>query len=349
MSKQSTRETGETHASREAATDFRIDLTPGERDFLDAECERSGFSVRSGPLDDEDLLTTAELMGCRLPKRVIRVLRRFRRQGGELGGLVIGNVPLDRVVPPTPGPAYWPDWTEIPVATFTQLAITSVLGDIISYADEKDGRLVQDIVPVKGAEHRQENTGTVPLELHTEDGFHPYKPDFITLLCLRPDHEKAARTLLGAAVQVVPLLSAECIRTLRQPLFRLRASSSFGDRNASVRTPPLPVLSGPADGPEIVADFHAMEPVDSRAQQAFDQLHSALLPLLTGLVLDRGDLLVIDNRAAVHGRTGFDARMDGTDRWLRRCFAVADLRLSRSARAKDSRVCAPLTTIGFPN
>ena len=42
-------------------------------------------------------------------------------------------------------------------------------------------------------------------------------------------------------------------------------------------------------------------------------------------MLDAGDLLVIDNRRAVHGRSKFRARFDGTDRWLQRTFVVDEL------------------------
>jgi len=43
------------------------------------------------------------------------------------------------------------------------------------------------------------------------------------------------------------------------------------------------------------------------------------------VVLDDGDLLVIDNDRAVHGRTAFTPRYDGTDRWLRRALVVTSL------------------------
>jgi hypothetical protein len=43
------------------------------------------------------------------------------------------------------------------------------------------------------------------------------------------------------------------------------------------------------------------------------------------VVLEAGDLLVLDNTLVVHGRSPFPARFDGTDRWLQRAFVVADL------------------------
>ena len=45
-----------------------------------------------------------------------------------------------------------------------------------------------------------------------------------------------------------------------------------------------------------------------------------------------GDLLIIDNTVAVHGRSPFTPRFDGTDRWLQRTFVVSDLAPSAADR-----------------
>ncbi|TDD59964.1 hypothetical protein E1263_12755 [Kribbella antibiotica] len=63
---------------------------------------------------------------------------------------------------------------------------------------------------------------------------------------------------------------------------------------------------------------------------------------MVGMVLVAGDLMVVDNRKAVHGRTSFVPRYDGNDRWLRRSFAVRDLSLSRGSRPAGSHVCRAL-------
>ncbi|MFF8838145.1 TauD/TfdA family dioxygenase [Streptomyces sp. NPDC015130] len=327
--------------------DATIALTEAERTSAHEEFEASARAMKSRSLDDEELLLAAELSGYRLPDRVVETLRRFRRHGNDAGVLLIRNMPTDSSIPATPSDGYLADWDELPVATFAQLAVASVVGDVIAYADEKAGRIIQDVVPVEGAAERQENSGTVYLELHTEDGFHPYKPDFITLMCLRPDHERRAETVLGSVGRVLPLLSERTRALLRRPLYRLRVSSSFGDGSTGLTTDPVPVLSGAADAPELLADFHAMEPLGNEARSALEELRTAFLASLSGAVLDVGDLLVVDNRSAIHGRSPFTARFDGTDRWLRRCFAVADIRRSRAARAPGSRVCAPLISIGL--
>ncbi|WP_238782859.1 TauD/TfdA family dioxygenase [Streptomyces monomycini] len=338
-----------------------VELTPQEAEqFRKVADEVTGMLPQgraAGPeqLDDPRLLAEIEVAARWLPPRLARALSHFRRQGNAHGVLLVRNVPLDDDLPPTPADGAAPLRSRLGTATVAQLAAVSWLGDVIAYADEKAGRLVQDIVPVEGAEACQENSGSVLLELHTEDGFHPYKPDFVTLLCLRADHERRARTTYGAITRALPRLSAECVRVLRRPLFRIHLSSSFGGpgtRTTGTGTgtvsPPLPVLSGPDTDPEIVADFHAMEPLDATAARAFDELREAMLAVLDGAVLEAGDLIVVDNRAAVHGRTAFRPRYDGQDRWLRRCFAVADLRPSRAVRPPGSQVCAPLKPAGAP-
>jgi L-asparagine oxygenase len=217
----------------------------------------------------------------------------------------------------------------------------SVLGDVISYADEKAGRLVQDIAPVPGAEQRQENTGSTLLELHTEDGFHPNKPDFLSLFCLRSDHERVAYTVASSVRAALPQLSEEDRAALRRPWYRIRLASSFTGGEVAWSAP-SPVLTGAEDDPELCVDFHASEPLNPAARHALEALRTVMTAGLVGVVLEPGDLLVVDNRAAVHGRTGFRPRYDGEDRWLRRCFAVADIRRSLPLRRPDSRVHQPL-------
>ena len=45
---------------------------------------------------------------------------------------------------------------------------------------------------------------------------------------------------------------------------------------------------------------------------------SCMLHAGVELGLDGNDLLLLNNRSAVHGRAGFRANYDGADRWLQR-------------------------------
>jgi L-asparagine oxygenase len=51
-----------------------------------------------------------------------------------------------------------------------------------------------------------------------------------------------------------------------------------------------------------------------------------------------GDIVLIDNHHALHGRTPFTPRWDGLDRWLLRTFVARDLAASEDVRPGDGRI-----------
>ena len=77
----------------------------------------------------------------------------------------------------------------------------------------------------------------------------------------------------------------------------------------------------------------------AEARNALDALLRQLRSSQYDVALEPGDLLIIDNYRAVHGRKPFRARYDGRDRWLKRISVTRDLRKSRAARSSaDSPV-----------
>ncbi|MET9348837.1 TauD/TfdA family dioxygenase [Streptomyces termitum] len=304
-----------------------IVLSETESDIIEAAALRIAARYAEYSLHSTDLLHTVELAAAALPSEVRRALIAFRDRGNSGGTLLLRGLPLGEL-PPTPDrPEDEPGWARVPVATLAQLMVMSVLGRSLSYSDEKNGDLVQDVSPKRGAETRQENSGSILLELHTEDGFHPAAPHFLSLLCLRGDRDGQAATVTGGIGDVLPLLDAETVAALRRPEFRTRFSTSFvHDTEREVLTPPVPVLSGAEAAPDLRVDFHGTVGTTPAARAALAALEEAVLGSLRGIVLEPGELIVLDNRRTVHGRTGFVPRYDGADRWLRRSFAVSDLR-----------------------
>jgi L-asparagine oxygenase len=69
-------------------------------------------------------------------------------------------------------------------------------------------------------------------------------------------------------------------------------------------------------------------------------LGEALTEVRRTLILEPGDLAFVDNRLALHGRTGFTPRYDGRDRWLQRIFVHRDFRRSWELRPGDGHVLA---------
>jgi L-asparagine oxygenase len=125
-------------------------------------------------------------------------------------------------------------------------------------------------------------------------------------------------------------------RILFEPRFRTGADESYVGARPTTLGTPRPILDGDWDRPTMVFDADLMVGTDGEAQEALAELGDLVGRCHTGAVLEPGDLLVVDNTIAVHGRTPFRARFDGQDRWLQRTFVVADL--APSGGDRDGRI-----------
>ncbi|WP_220096424.1 TauD/TfdA family dioxygenase [Streptomyces cyaneus] len=203
------------------------------------------------------------------------------------------------------------------------------LGEIVAYRNEKRGALVQNVVPVRMLENSQSNGGSVSLQFHTENAFHPNRPDYVGLLCLRPAHQEEVGTYVASIRQALPLLSDKDRAILCENRFITSPPPSF---RSEQKTEPHPLLSGDIDDPDIRVDFHATAALDDTGAEAMSRLGEALAAVRSALHLRHGDMVFLDNRLVVHGRSAFTPRYDGTDRWLHRVFVHLDNRRSRARR-----------------
>ncbi len=313
---------------------FNLELTPDELANLSALVKRVEHTA-SSLVDDTEWQAWARQASCHLPSRVTEVIRDFRHDPGIDGTLTITNLPIATdSLPATPNVPNSVERAATAPATIAML-LGLQLGEVIAYRDEKHGALVQNVIPVPSLAKSQSNGGSVPLELHIENAFHPHRPDYVGLLCLRPAHQDQVGTQVAAIRRAFPLLGEADRAILRQPRFITAAPPSF--RSAG-RSEPRPVLSGSAEDPDICVDFHATSALDGTAGRALSHLREALIEVRTDLVLRPGDMVFVDNRLVVHGRVAFSPRYDGSDRWLHRVFVHLDNRRTRQFRAGNGSV-----------
>ncbi|AZS85899.1 clavaminate synthase [Streptomyces griseoviridis] len=296
--------------------------------------------VEPGRTDDQQWLAAVRDASVELPTRLLVELRRFRRDAGPDAVLLIRNLPVSpaygsRELPRTPTQ---PGSVER-IATTAAAIITAAmlqLGEVVAFRNEKTGALVQNVVPVPGQETLQSNAGSVLLEMHNENAFHPNRPDYVGLLCVREDPTGQARLCTASVRRALPLLSAQARQVLSGERFLTEAPPSFEALESVV--PAHAVLQGAGEDPDILVDFSATHPLDDEARVAMAELRDALVQVSSALALRAGDLAIVDNRLAVHGRTPFTPRYDGTDRWLHRVYASLDHRRSRPVRRDGGSV-----------
>ena len=259
-----------------------------------------------------------------LPARLRRVLDAFASTGNREGYMLLRGLPT----------------TGEHGAEAALALIASRLGDLVGYMQEKHGALFHDVAPERSQEREQSAAGSrVALALHTERCFHPYLPSYVMLLCVRPDPDGRARTEIASVRRMLPLLPPRHLPTLFEPVFRTGIDYSFGNTaTEKANGPVLPVLNGDPADPRLRYDLDLMTGLTPPARTALAAVKRAVMRVRRGIRLTAGDLLVIDNDRAVHGRTAFTPRYDGRDRLLKRAYLVRDLRNIRTDRLPGDRV-----------
>ena len=285
------------------------------------------------PVDHPDFVRAAGHARRLLPAGIHDTLIDFVDSPPRTGVLLLRHLPVGQLpdTPPTPTAGTTKDTG----SEFLLLAVARCLGQPVGYLPEHNGSVVQNIVPVKATQDRQISTSSkVTLEYHTETAFHPHRPRYLLLLCLRGD--PSARTTYVSIHDVLDHLPARTVEVLRQPRFRTAVDESFMQGRPSRLLDPMPIVSGSPDNVTFVYDADLMIGIDSEAQDALEELARVVGEHEQHVVLEAGDLLVIDNNVAVHGRSPFTPRFDGTDRWLQRTFVVSDL--APSAADRNGRI-----------
>lgn len=314
-------------------------------------------AARIKAVEDEAALEDIALAAHELPRRLRSFLRDFVLHEPDdavctVAGYSIDHEKIGRT------PEHWKT-RPFPCTAHEEeiylLMLGQILGEPIAWATQQDGRVVHDIFPIAGHETEQLGSGSEQLLWwHTEDAFHPYRGDYLGMMCLRnPD-----RVATTVATVDVSALDPRHKELLFQPWFTIRPDESHLKKNSAdlqraesdlsesyseiermnAQPDKIPVLFGSPESPYLRLDPYFMDPVEDHpeAQEALQALCDHIEGRLSHLVLDSGDVCIIDNFRAVHGRVPFKARYDGQDRWLKRINVARDLRKSRSSRQRAS-------------
>lgn len=234
--------------------------------------------------------------------------------------LIYKNLPIGEI-PRTPSTPFTAEETE--VADAVLCLVGSSFGYLVSYRQEQEGALLQNIVPVAKTESQQISTSSkVTLQLHTETAFHPYRPDYVLLMCLRGD--ETAYTTYADISNIIECLSPQAIEQLKKKQFITKVDDSFRTHGEPDVELVKAILSVDDNGYSICFDEFFMRGTTQEACDALDELIIAIAKCTDRVVLEAGDVMVIDNRRTVHGRLPFQPRYDGTDRWLKRLMVVAN-------------------------
>ncbi|HLS76432.1 MAG TPA: TauD/TfdA family dioxygenase [Nocardia sp.] len=320
---------------------------------------------RARTLTDPALVDLVDTRVGELPAEVAAAVR---PPDGRAGAVVLGRLPVcDAKLGATPK-----DWREAARRAaepgrreslsldIAALLLARCAGEPFGWAGQQAGRLVNNILPTPGHELEQSGaSSTTLLSPHTEDAFHPERANLLMLACLRnPD---AVGTTVSSALRVD--LDAADRALLATPTLPILPDVSYGEDHLGHPAPPLPTLwqdaagdHGNRDGathPTLRYDpaYTPLDDADPDFRRAYARLGAELERVCVTVALAPGELLLVDNDVAVHGRVPFTPRYDGTDRWLKRVNIRVPERRRRRAEADENgygqQIVAPFGTGPF--
>jgi L-asparagine oxygenase len=280
-----------------------------------------------------------------VPRRIKSILLQFVKTGSPSGFLLItGLKHIDTGLPNTPATNKYKIGEKTTLAKIQALFI-NIIGEMIAYEAEGYGRLFQDVVPDKLMANNQTSIGSnTELEIHTEQAFSELRPDFLSLACLRGD--KSAITYILPIQTILENLSTEEIELLKQPLWYTGVDLSFKLNNhefinGDIRGP-MPILNFENNDQRLIFDQDLMLGTNNDANNLIKKIVDIYYKHRLEHNLQSGEIIIIDNRLAVHGRSPFYPNYDGKDRFIVRCFATLNYEKTKFARLNDERMVSAI-------
>jgi L-asparagine oxygenase len=320
---------------------MKIQLTENDIHILQIIAKK----IQNDPYKNPDLFCNEiKNLLLEIPDNLKNIFINFKNNGSETGFLLI-NIPFsddDRLIlTPDSNEQYIGGTTEI---AKIQAILMSIMGNMISYEAEGCGNLFQDIIPVKSMSNNQTSTGSnFELEIHTEQAFSKLRPDIISLACLRGDIN--AFTYVLPVQYILSNMNEDEIELLKQPLWKTGVDLSFKLNNddfieGDIRGP-FSIIQGNEKNPNLIFDQDLMFGITDQSQNILKKIVNIYYKYRLSHNLISGDIIFIDNNRAVHGRSQFQPKFDGFDRFLIRTFLVFDYeRVKQTCNKKDYMISA---------
>ncbi|WP_103866075.1 TauD/TfdA family dioxygenase [Aquimarina sp. I32.4] len=282
-----------------------------------------------GDIKNYCFLENASYYATKLPFEIWDTLNKFKYREDNCGLVIIRGYEFKKNeigdTPSTIASASKKNLLQKKIEFFLALC-SSILGDLFSWNTQQNGKILNDIIPLKESAYEQLGTSSkTELKWHIEEAFHEHRPDYVGLMCLKNPDDVAT---LYSNIRNISL-NNEQKDLLFQEKFMFEMDLNFSNSNYNTNKP-VSILFGNYDEPYVRIDPAFMKKtgyspeIDHSVNVALDLIEKNIKEI----ILKPGDICFFDNYRTVHGRAPFDAKFDGNDRWLKRVLITRDLRKS---------------------
>ncbi len=320
---------------------LEIDL--GAEDALAIRNVAQSLSKKYPTTDSEDLLSDLARLTRGLPQQVIDEVSEYMGRTDSELILVRNHLISDDELGDTPTSWKAPDSAAGNSLEYEILVMLygSILGLVFGWATQQSGHIVNDIIPIESHADQQVGASSkVELAWHTEDAFHPGRADFICLLCLRNPTQAPTTVATLGDIEANGGLPAElfepCVFIAADDAQLAGANELGTDGWTGSALKPVPILRKTESGMQMCVDpaYMSVPGDDQGVHEAVAGFCQSVEEHVLDVVMQPGDLLILDNRRVVHGRRPFKPTYSGRDRWLKRINVAMDFS-TRSAYCSD--------------
>ena len=286
-------------------------------------------------LTDQDVfLDRAGVLAHELPRRVRETFYSFKRHEAAAVLHVAGSPVSLESAGPTPSsyveaePGF-----RLNEAQILHGLYGSLLGEAIGFTSQRAGSAYNSIIPLPGlADVPNSSSGSNhDFGFHIEDAFHPLRPDYLGLACIRND-EGAGTTV--ASIEGIDNLSEQERAVLFEPRFSI-GHNPIHQTSGAVDENFQSIFFGSPEYPYFRVNFAALDisQLDGIERSAVVKLHEYLQHNKETLILEGGEYVYVDNFRCAHARDAYTPLPAGRSRWLSRLCLTHDLRKSTAQRA----------------
>ncbi len=314
---------------------LEIELTADEAIEIRRLCR--SLKREYGSTDEEALLRDISQFPEQMPPGVVEEIAAFMRSPEADFAVIRHHMIDDKYLGRTPTNQKDPVTTQTSLEyEMVPMLYASILGQVFGWATQQEGHIVNDIIPMEAfAEQQVGASSKAELAWHTEDAYHPGRADFICLFCLR--NPTGAPTTVASVIdirshQALPAeLFDPCVRIAADDA-QAAGAEAVGNREwTAANVEPVPILSEDESGLQMCVDpaYMSLASDEPGVRDAVTGFCQTINEHLTEVVLEPGELLIVNNHRAVHGRRPFKPTYSGRDRWLKRVNVARDFESRR--------------------